>query len=328
MSGLSGMSGIAGSASAPAAPTGLAGTGGALQVAFTWNTLPVGSTASLYQGSSPGGESATPVATGLTGTSYTLTGLSSGTLYYFYIKAVKGSGTSPASNEVSAYTNSSLLTGSQAYYAMEVLTTDSTGNGNTLTNNNGVTQAAGKIGQAALVAVAGSKYLSRGTFSYSPTVTMSCWIKPNAWPAGNDLIGDASSSGLSGWEIGSVGGDATKVVINVGGSNTGTTPTGAVPDGVFTHLAMVIDGTQASNATRLVVYINGSPVSLTFSGTIPATIPYVSTEFDVGSTKGGSFGFNGLIDELGIWNVALISSQITRLYNAGAGITYPFQGIP
>ena len=32
----------------------------------------------------------------------------------------------------------------------------------------------------------------------------------------------------------------------------------------------------------------------------------------------------GSIDEAGIWSRALSGTEITELYNAGAGITYPF----
>src|SRR5262249_31508245 len=33
--------------------------------------------------------------------------------------------------------------------------------------------------------------------------------------------------------------------------------------------------------------------------------------------------FNGAIDEIGVWNRALTSTEITNLYNSGAGLAYP-----
>src|ERR1035441_9471722 len=58
----------------------------------------------VYEGTTPGGESTTPVnGTTLIGaTSYTATGLTNGTTYYFDVQAVNLVGSSVASNEASA----------------------------------------------------------------------------------------------------------------------------------------------------------------------------------------------------------------------------------
>ena len=57
----------------------------------------------VYEGTSSGQESATPVnATPITGTTYTVTGLTNGTTYFFTVKAVNTAGTSGTSNEASA----------------------------------------------------------------------------------------------------------------------------------------------------------------------------------------------------------------------------------
>ncbi len=86
----------------PAAPTNLATTPGSAQVALSWTTAVGAATYNVYRGTSAGGESGTPVVTGLTGTSYTNTGLTNGTKYYFEVAAVNPDGTSPMSNEASA----------------------------------------------------------------------------------------------------------------------------------------------------------------------------------------------------------------------------------
>ncbi|MGO8671501.1 MAG: fibronectin type III domain-containing protein [Capsulimonadaceae bacterium] len=89
-------------ASIPTAPTGLTPSAGNAQVSLTW-TSSTGATAyNVYRGTATGGESATAVATGVTTTSYTDTGLTNGTTYFYKVAAVNTAGTSTLSTEVSA----------------------------------------------------------------------------------------------------------------------------------------------------------------------------------------------------------------------------------
>jgi fibronectin type 3 domain-containing protein len=86
----------------PAAPTGLTATAGDMQAALSWTAVPGASTYNIYQGSTSGGESTTPVVTGVTTNSYAVTGLTDGTTYYFKVAAVNSYGTSGLSNEAHA----------------------------------------------------------------------------------------------------------------------------------------------------------------------------------------------------------------------------------
>jgi hypothetical protein len=86
----------------PAAPTGLVGAPGAGQITLTWNAV-TGATAynvkrSLVSGGSPPG-TYTTVATGLAGTTFTDTGLTAGTTYYYVASAVSY-GEGPNSTEL------------------------------------------------------------------------------------------------------------------------------------------------------------------------------------------------------------------------------------
>jgi hypothetical protein len=86
------------------APTNLAAVGGISQVALSW-TAPFGATSyNIYRGLTSGGEGATPVATGITITSYTDPGLASATTYYYEVTAVDSGGESALSGEASATT--------------------------------------------------------------------------------------------------------------------------------------------------------------------------------------------------------------------------------
>src|SRR5205807_527134 len=86
----------------PLAPTGLSATAGNALVNLSWSATTGATSYNVYRGTSAGGESATAVATGITTTSYSNTGLVNGTKYYFVVKAVNGAGTSGSSNEANA----------------------------------------------------------------------------------------------------------------------------------------------------------------------------------------------------------------------------------
>jgi len=86
----------------PAAPTGLTPTAGNATVSLSWTASSGAATYNVYRGTSAGGESGTAIVTGLTATTYSNSGLTNGTKYYYEVKAVNAAGTSAASNEASA----------------------------------------------------------------------------------------------------------------------------------------------------------------------------------------------------------------------------------
>jgi hypothetical protein len=93
----------------PGSPTGLVAIPGLTQLSLSW-TAPASDGGSpiqgynVFAGTSPNGESSTPVNgnTPITSTNYTVTGLNQGTTYFVTVKAVNTIGSSPASNEASA----------------------------------------------------------------------------------------------------------------------------------------------------------------------------------------------------------------------------------
>ena len=93
----------------PSAPTGLAATASSSSaIGLSWNavTPPANCTISSY--SVYGGTTANPttlIASGLTGTTYSNTGLAASTTYYYVVKAVDADGTSAASAQANATTS-------------------------------------------------------------------------------------------------------------------------------------------------------------------------------------------------------------------------------
>lgn len=104
-------------APAPSAPTALTATAtSSSQINLSWAASSTsGVSYTLLSGTSAGTE-ATVVASGVTGTSFTASGLTASTAYYFMVKAVSGAASSTASNEASATTQAAAPGGCHVTY--------------------------------------------------------------------------------------------------------------------------------------------------------------------------------------------------------------------
>ncbi len=85
----------------PPAPTGLSATAGTGSVGLNWSASTGATSYSIYRGTAPGAEGATAIDTA-TSNSFTDTGLTNGTTYYYKVTASNSAGTSASSNEASA----------------------------------------------------------------------------------------------------------------------------------------------------------------------------------------------------------------------------------
>jgi endoglucanase len=96
---------------APYAASGLTATGGTGQVILSWTAGNGATSYNLHRATQSGdGSASAPVVTGITGTSYTNTGLSSGLTYYYQVVAVNASGVSGFSPEAKATTSGVAIT--------------------------------------------------------------------------------------------------------------------------------------------------------------------------------------------------------------------------
>jgi PKD repeat protein len=87
---------------APAAPAGLTATGGSTQAVLSWTASTGATSYDIYRSTTSGGEGSTPYQTGITSTTFTDTGLTSGTTYYYQVAAVNSAGIGAKSTEASA----------------------------------------------------------------------------------------------------------------------------------------------------------------------------------------------------------------------------------
>jgi hypothetical protein len=106
----------------------------------------------------------------------------------------------------------------------------------------------------------------------------------------------------------------TFAVSKLGVSNTGLF--NYEPDGTqWDHIVIVISGANYTS------YLNG--VS---QGTVNYLNFLITSQINFGGSdrNQGNAPVNGLMDEIAIWSQALSGSEITQLYNAGAGKIYSF----
>lgn len=94
---------------------------------------------------------------------------------------------------------------------------------------------------------------------------------------------------------------------------------------VWNHVAVVFDGTQATNADRIKIYINGVQQSLTFIygggvSAVPATSSLTPTlPFIIGcagTAPASNICFSGYLDDVRLWDVARSASQIASSNNS------------
>ena len=84
-----------------AAPTTLKATVENGSISLSWAAAAGAGSYSVYEGSTAGGEATGPIATGITSTSFSATGLADGKTYYFKVASVNGSTTVKSIDEVS-----------------------------------------------------------------------------------------------------------------------------------------------------------------------------------------------------------------------------------
>jgi len=92
----------------PAAPSGLtASANSSSQITLAWNAVGGATGYNIYRGTSAGGEGASPIngSSPLTATTYTDSGLSAATRYFYIAIAINSAGSSAASNEANATTS-------------------------------------------------------------------------------------------------------------------------------------------------------------------------------------------------------------------------------
>jgi len=110
--------------------------------------------------------------------------------------------------------------------------------------------------------------------------------------------------------------DYKKLRLNYGGTSikkaSGTTDLTIYND-TWVYINVVVTG------TRVLFYINGD-----LKDNISQETAITNTNLDTYIGRESTSYFYGKIDEVGLWNRALTSAEISKLYNSGTGLSYPF----
>ncbi len=88
----------------PTAPGNLVATASGTTIGLSWSAATGATSYNVYRGTSAGGEGTRAYKTGVTGTSFSDTGVSTGSTYYYFVTAVNAAGESGHSSEGSATT--------------------------------------------------------------------------------------------------------------------------------------------------------------------------------------------------------------------------------
>lgn len=208
---------------------------------------------------------------------------------------------------------------------------DSTSNHLDLTAVNNPGNTPGVIGNAIHLVKASSQYCTRANESLLQTgnvdFTVAAWARLTTDVAGN--IAAKQNVLAAEWNM-------------ANGLNAGTLEFTAYPGGSPNRALIANPGTgvwffivgwwDSSALTAHVQLNNGTPVDqVAGSSAIVAS----TASFDIGTRFGGLLeDWNGDIGPVGLWKSAaggggiLTTTQRTNLYNVGAGVTFPFVGVP
>lgn len=231
------------------------------------------------------------------------------------------------SKKGNAAPSSSLDTTLTAYWKMDEASgtrADSGSGSQTLTDNNTVASAAGKISNAGDFEVGNTEYLSHAdsatlSLGADTDFTISAWVnlESKATYMGIVAKGDGSGNGDEYNLFYDTSVDRFKLIVGNGAANQPVTANtlGSPALATWYHIVAWHDST----ANKIYISVNDqvTPDEAAWAGNTQDT----GSVFQIGAYPGPNFYWDGLIDEVGFWKRALTASERTELYGAGSGKT-------
>ncbi|MFZ3031807.1 MAG: LamG domain-containing protein [Candidatus Moraniibacteriota bacterium] len=204
---------------------------------------------------------------------------------------------------------------------------DRSGSGNVGTLTSGPTKVRGKIGQA-LSFDNTDDYVDLGSNASVDdlaVITVTAWVKPNSTGGGTlAKILNKATSASGGWEFGvcahaswGCSGSDTRLRFYrwfSGAAGDWNSAASSLQMGVWQHVAIVYDSGSSTNDP--IFYIDGSVSATTEFSTPSGTASSdASQTLTIGNRPAADRAFDGVIDEVRLYNRALSAAEIAALYN-------------
>jgi hypothetical protein len=280
---------------------------------LTWNSSAGATSYQLQVSTDVGFASMIVDQSSITATSFTLSGLTGSTLYYWRVRATNEGGVSLYSASWS-FVTVGVPSGLVAAYSFDEGTgttaVDASGHGLSGTVKGATWTTQGRY-HGALSFNGTSSYVDLGNPSLlqmTGSMTWSAWVKATGNPADDGQI-IAKSDDNSGWQLKSSP-DTGPQTFGVAVSASSTIHTQRYSKTVralntWYHVAGVYNAT----AQTLDIYVNGVLDNGVLRGTIPGSQYNSPLNVNIGRRTGG-FYFKGVIDELRVYNRALEQAEI------------------
>lgn len=226
----------------------------------------------------------------------------------------------------------SLLTGLKALYHLNENANDSSGNGNNGTIFGATSDTVNqKLGSGCYDFDAVDDYIDCGSDSSIDDLTVksvSAWIKPSGWGhLGVGRVITKAAGALDGFgiliQLAGVGIERLTFIQDFsGGVAQWETLDNSISLNVWQHIVLIYD--SSSTANDPIMYINGASQTINETASPSGTVEsdasnnlWIGARNDSGTP---SREFDGLIDELALWDRGLTSDEVSQLYNGGDGI--------
>jgi hypothetical protein len=230
------------------------------------------------------------------------------------------------------YNNLPKLANIQGFWRFEAggNATDESDNGYTLTETSGtIDNVAGKIGNAADFEAGDTEYFtiahaSCANLRITGEITICAWVKLESSTSDIGVLGKYNYTGnLKGYAVYITSDNIVRFVLSTNGTDViGAPSTDAIADTTWVHVGATLN--QVTD--KMQVYINGLANGVAVDYT--SNIADMNTPFNIGVYLGSTTAyFDGLIDEVIVWNTCLTPAEIAQvasitspgLYTSGGG---------
>lgn len=184
------------------------------------------------------------------------------------------------------------------------------------TNHGATRGVAGKVNNAFDFEQSDPDYVNASDTNYTD-FSISAWIKVESNATINTIVSQGNSNFPDPFDLRVLTDNRTSFDYGANGDSTTVVTTWKASPGIWYHVVAIYNATSGAS-----LYINN------LSNGTSATTKVLGRagQFYIGRRGDNSNYFDGIIDEVGIWNRSLTVNEINILYNNGNGLTYSTSG--